>query len=148
MYTKIQFRKPWWRHQMEKKFRVTGPLCGEFTGPRWIPRTKANDVELWYFLWSAPWINGWVNNRDAGDVKRDRAHHDVIVMREGKLAGIWCDLIKYLFSFKFAVENSVANLNYATCRIIYSVFSCHVRVCLWCLVPWNKNFRYVSPLKT
>ena len=22
-------------------FRVTGPLCGEFTGHRWIPRTKA-----------------------------------------------------------------------------------------------------------
>ena len=35
-------------------FRVTGHLCGEFTGHRWIPRTKASDVELWYFLWSAP----------------------------------------------------------------------------------------------
>ena len=33
-------------------FRVTGHLCGEFTGPRWIPRTKASDVELWCFLWS------------------------------------------------------------------------------------------------
>ena len=28
-------------------FRVTGHLCGEFTGPRWIPRTKASDAELW-----------------------------------------------------------------------------------------------------
>ena len=34
-------------------FRVTGPLCGEFTGPRWIPPTKASDAELWCFLWSA-----------------------------------------------------------------------------------------------
>ena len=34
-------------------FRVTGHLCGEFTGPRWIPRTKACDAELWCFLWSA-----------------------------------------------------------------------------------------------
>ena len=34
-------------------FRVTGHLRGEFTGPRWITRTKASDVELWYFLWSA-----------------------------------------------------------------------------------------------
>ena len=24
----------WWRHQMENIFRVTGQLCGEFTGPR------------------------------------------------------------------------------------------------------------------
>ena len=30
-------------------FRVTGPLCGEFTGHRWIPDTKASDAELWCF---------------------------------------------------------------------------------------------------
>ena len=35
-------------------FRDTGHLCGEFTGHRWIPRTKASDVELWCFLWSTP----------------------------------------------------------------------------------------------
>ena len=35
-------------------FHVTGHLCGEFTGLRWIPRTKASDAELWCFLWSAP----------------------------------------------------------------------------------------------
>ena len=35
-------------------FRVTGPLCGEFTGHRWIPRTKVRDADLWCFLWSAP----------------------------------------------------------------------------------------------
>ena len=34
-------------------FRVTGPLCGEFTGHRWIPLTKASDAELWWFLWCA-----------------------------------------------------------------------------------------------
>ena len=34
-------------------FHVTGHFCGEFTGPRWIPRTKANDAGLWCFLWSA-----------------------------------------------------------------------------------------------
>ena len=28
-------------------FRVTGHLCGEFTGHRWIPRTKAGDAEIW-----------------------------------------------------------------------------------------------------
>ena len=34
-------------------FRGTGHLYGEFTGPRWIPRTKASDAELWCFPWSA-----------------------------------------------------------------------------------------------
>ena len=33
-------------------FRVTGPLCGEFTGYWWIPSTKASDAELWCFIWS------------------------------------------------------------------------------------------------
>ena len=35
-------------------FRVTGPLCGEFTGHRWIPLTKASDAGLLCFLWFAP----------------------------------------------------------------------------------------------
>ena len=70
-------------------FRVTGPLCGEFTGHRWIPRTKASDAELWCFLWSAPWIYGWVNNREAGDLRRHRAHYDVIVMITNKHHRTW-----------------------------------------------------------
>ena len=49
-------------------FHVTGHLCGEFTGHRWIPRTKASDAELWWFLWSA------------ADLRRHRAYHDVTVM--------------------------------------------------------------------
>ena len=52
-------------------FRVTGPLC--FTGHPWIPHTRARDAELW-------WTNGWVNNRDASDLRHHRAHYDVIVM--------------------------------------------------------------------
>ena len=35
-------------------FHVTDHLCWEFTSHQWIPSTKASDVELWCFLWSAP----------------------------------------------------------------------------------------------
>ena len=45
---------PWWRHQMETFFRVTGPLCREFTGYRWIPLTKASDAELWCIFYVRP----------------------------------------------------------------------------------------------
>ena len=55
-------------------FRVTGNLCGEFTGHR----KKADDAELWYFLWS-----GWVNNGEAGDLRRHLAHYGVTVMSAG-----------------------------------------------------------------
>ena len=66
-------------------FRVTGHLCGEFTGDRWIPRTKASEAELWCFFFICAWMNGWVNNNEAGDVKRHRAHYDVDIMLMGQL---------------------------------------------------------------
>ena len=56
-------------------FRVTGPLCGEFTGHRWIPLTMASNAELWCFLWSAPWVNDWVKNREAGDLRSSLWRH-------------------------------------------------------------------------
>ena len=79
-------------------FRVTGPLCGEFTGYRWIPRTKASGAEHWCFLWSAPWINRWVNNREAGDLRRHRAHYDVIVMLNEQLNSCWWYMYHHNFS--------------------------------------------------
>ena len=45
-------------------FRITGPLCGEFTGHRWIPLTKASDAALWCFLWSAP--ENWLSKQSWG----------------------------------------------------------------------------------
>ena len=34
---------------------------------------------MFSLIW--PWINGWVNNREAGDLRRHRAHYDVIIIR-------------------------------------------------------------------
>ena len=57
-------------------FRVTGHLCGKFTGPRWISRTKASDAELWCFLWfnkrlsKQPW--GWWFETPAWSLWRHR----------------------------------------------------------------------------
>ena len=60
-------------------FRVTGPLCGEFTGhgdfPAQRPVTRSFD-----FSKICAWIDGCVNNREAGGLRRNRAHYDVIVM--------------------------------------------------------------------
>ena len=58
----------------ENMFRITGLLCGEFTGHRWILLTKASEAGLWCFLWSfatgaiVSKLNGsekiWVNSID------------------------------------------------------------------------------------
>ena len=62
-------------------FRVTGPLWGEFTGHRWIPLTKASQwrTALMGFF-TCVWTKGCANNRDAGDLRRHRAHYDVTLM--------------------------------------------------------------------
>ena len=63
----------------ENIFRVTDPLCGEFTGsgefPAQRPVTRNFDV-----FFDLRLNDGWVNNRDAGDLRRYGAHYDVIVM--------------------------------------------------------------------
>ena len=48
-------------------------VTGEFPTQR--PVTRSFDVSLIYAS-----INGWVNNREAGDLRRHRAQYDVIVM--------------------------------------------------------------------
>ena len=63
---------PWWRHQMEifsgiHRSTVNTPHRGQWR------------EALMYSL-ICVWINVWVNNRDAGDLRRYRAHYDVTVM--------------------------------------------------------------------
>ena len=76
---RVAFPEDMMRSSNRNIFRVTGHLCREFTGHRRTLRTKASDAQLWCFLWSA-WINGWINNRQAGDLRRHRTHYDVNVM--------------------------------------------------------------------
>ena len=41
---------------------------------------KSQWREALVFSFICAWINGWVNNREAGDLIRPRAHYDVIAM--------------------------------------------------------------------
>ena len=65
----------WWRHQMEtfSALLAISPVTGEF--PIYRPVTQSFDVSL-----ICAWINAWVNNRETVDLRRRRAHYDVIVM--------------------------------------------------------------------
>ena len=47
-----------WRHQIETFSRVTGHLCGEITGDRWPPHTKASDAEFLIFSLICAGMNG------------------------------------------------------------------------------------------
>ena len=51
------------------------------------------------------WINGWVNNREAGDLRRYRTHYDVIVMGLTKppfKLGLGWEITSHLFFVKGA----------------------------------------------
>ena len=65
------------------------------------------------------WINGWVNSREAGDLRRYRAHYDVIVM--------WFTLCfpfasshkhHYIYIFLFIRQNNLAII----CVVLYFAF--------------------------
>ena len=68
----------WWRHQMET-FSAwlaicagNSPVPGEFSAQR--PVTRSFDAS------ASEFINDWVNNREASDLRRYCAHYAVIVM--------------------------------------------------------------------
>ena len=48
-------------------FRVTGHLCGEFTGPRWIPHTKASDIIVMMQLKCMSILTLWPPERCGND---------------------------------------------------------------------------------
>ena len=45
------------------------------------------DTQLWY-VFICVWIKGWVNNREAGYMRRYHAHYDVTVMKYGAVQRI------------------------------------------------------------
>ena len=90
------YEMAWWRHQMET-FSAKLALCaGNSPVPVNSPHKSqwrgALMFSLIYVL-----INGWVNNREAGDLIRHRGHYDVIVMGSNK------------------TENGILNYNYKSC---------------------------------
>ena len=46
------------------------------------------------------WIDGWVNNREVGDLRRHCDHYDVTVMKETK-----SDLLILFFPHQFCIQN-------------------------------------------
>ena len=69
----------WWRHQMEK-FPRYWPFV---RGSHW-PLVNSPDRGQWrgalMFSLIHAWINDWVNDREAGDLRRHGAHYNVSIM--------------------------------------------------------------------
>ena len=69
----------WWRHQLETFSALLAISAGNSPVPVKSPHKGQWRGALMFSLICAR-INGWVNNREAGDLRLHRAHYDVTVM--------------------------------------------------------------------
>ena len=88
-----------WKHILRYWPSRYSPVTGEFPAQR--PVTRSFDV---FFDLRLAWINSWVNNREAGDLRRHRAHYDVIVLNcvmylEICTSLCYCMVVLYLTHF-------------------------------------------------
>ena len=91
----LQLWVSWWRHQMETFPRNWPFVWGIHRSPVNSPHKGQWRGALMFSL-ICVWINDWVNNREAGDLRRYRAHFDVTVM--------WHNLTVYAMKY---VKSSV-----------------------------------------
>ena len=70
---------PWWRHQMETCSALLALCAGNSPVPMNSPHKGQWRRALMFSLICA-WINDWVNNREAGDLRSHQGHYDVNVM--------------------------------------------------------------------
>ena len=71
----------WWRHQMETFSALLALCAGNSPVPVNSPHKGQWRGALMFTLICAR-INDWVNNREAGDLRRHLDHYDVIVMKD------------------------------------------------------------------
>ena len=91
----IKWRSSWWRHQMET-FSALLALCAG--NPPANPPHKGQWRGALVNSLICAWTNDWVNNRDAGDLRRNRAHYDITVMH--------CSGLNiYLLHWRLCTEN-------------------------------------------
>ena len=85
-------------------FRITGHLCGEFTGHRWIPLTKVTrSFDVFFDLH----LNKRLS-KQAGDLRRHRAHYDVIEMSQIIIHKVCALELNWINSFNATREASLA----------------------------------------
>ena len=80
LWTRLSvFPISWWRHEME----VFSALLALYAGNSPVTDSphKSQWIRALMFSLICAWTNSWVNNRDAVNLRRHRAHHNVTLMR-------------------------------------------------------------------
>ena len=106
--------KWWWFHDDVIKWKHFPRYWPFVRGIHWSPVNsphKGQWCEALKFSLICAWINGWVNNSEAGDLKRHRAHYDVILMsRNGESIAATCtDLVNALSEWETKLQCNVVS---------------------------------------
>ena len=136
-----RFSHSWWRHQKEKFSALlairagNSPATGKFPAQR--PVTGALT-----FSFICAWITGWVNSREAGDLRRHRAHDDVTVMCWPSVRGIPCKVgfphkESVMRNFDVIFVNSLNKQLNRRCR-----FQFHGRISICILLRLSQEVKY------
>ena len=115
---------------------ITVPLCDYWPFVRGIHRSPVNSPHrgqwrgaLMFFLLICAWINGWVNKRKAGDLRRHRVHHGVTVMTSVRniSMGDWSNDRYFVHSsiFSMITVYTIRILRYAFCFLSFFVHQQH-----------------------
>ena len=136
LYYSMMYVLPMMTSSNGNTFRVTGPLWEESTGHRWIPLTKANDAELWCFVLCAsePTV--------AGDLRRHRAHYDVIAMTLSHSVS-HCDVctVHRILFWRLFISLICLNLNMKVIKFLCSLVD---RKSLVSRTSWHDEVQYMS----
>ena len=101
------------------------------------------------FSLTCVWINGWVNNREADDLRRNQAHYDVIVMVNYSSSGLryimliiwyeWFQLLSY--SCMVILQDTrldgpimctyEINVSDISVKLLYIIYSIRMKVLKW-----------------
>ena len=133
---------------------------------RGIPRSPVNSPHkgqwrgaLMFSLISV-WINGWVNNREAGELRRYHAHYDVIVIVNIYLFPkqlityiVYCHTSLYNISLRLLKVNQTRSSTNALCYVILALHEIHyirrlliecVHISIYvCMLHWHSKFRII-----
>ena len=99
----------WWRHQMETFSALLAICAGNSPATGEVPTQRPVTRSLMFSLIGV-WINGWVNDGEAGDLRRHRTHYDVIAM--------WAGVCSFMSSESDTSFTSVVAILYTLSRYV------------------------------
>ena len=107
----------------ENIFGITGHLCREFTGHRLILLAKA---ERWCSFFICASLNGWASNREAGNLRRHRAHYDVIVMVNDISPRMVAGRFSIYHDIPSTIKVTLIEMSYQTCIKITQTYDLYM----------------------